>query len=147
MNRSNTTPRPSPPISRHAALGDVGGPARRDYLADIVSRPVACGSGPRGRFERWLAIDIAGRRQGVPRAAVVVAPVLLLAALLAVSVASIGSDRSQPERQTGLPTTSGAWERVVSRPDGHRQGRSVAVRPQGLLAVVVEMNQPPRSLD
>ena len=124
--------------SAHAALGDVGGPARRDYLADIVEQAGRVRQRPAWTFlERWLAIDIAGRRQGVPRAAVVVAPVLLLAALLAVSVASIGSHRSQPERQTGLPTMSGAWERVViETPTVTGRVASVAVRPQGLLAVV-----------
>ena len=133
MSRSDTTPRTLSADRLSAALDEVGGQARPDYLPDIVAQAGRTRQRPAWTFlERWLPMDIAVRRQGVPRAAVLFAPVLLLAALLAVGVASIGSQRSQPERQTGLPTTSGAWERVVDRdPDGHRQGRLSSGPPTG----------------
>jgi hypothetical protein len=38
MNRSNISPRPFSTDQLHAALGDVGGPARPDYLSDIVAQ-------------------------------------------------------------------------------------------------------------
>ena len=138
MNRSNTTPRAFSADQLHAALGDVGGPARPDYLPTSSSRPVACGSGPRGRFSRaWLPMDIAVRRQGVPRAAVLFAVLSLLVALLTAGLVYVGSQRTQPERPLGLPTTPDAWERVaIETPSVTGRVASLAVSPRGLLAAV-----------
>ena len=138
MNRSNTSSRSFSTDQLRAALGDVGGPARPDYLPDIVEQAGRMRQRPAWTFlERWISMDSAVRRQGVPRAVVVFASVFLLVALLAVGVIYVGSQRTQPERPPGLPTTSGAWERVViETPTVTGRVASVAVRPQGLLAVV-----------
>ena len=139
MNRSNTSPRSFSTDQLHAALGDVGGPARPDYLPDIVAQAGRTRQRPAWTFpERWLPMDIAVRRQGVPRAAVVFAALFLLVALLAAGVVYIGSQRTQPVRPPGLPTTPGAWERgLIELPAGHPGSVvSLAVSPKGLLAVV-----------
>jgi hypothetical protein len=141
MNRSNTSPRSFSTDQLHAALGDVGGPARPDYLPDIVAQAGRIRQRPAWTFpERWLPMDIAVRRQGVPRAAVVFAALFLLVALFAAGVVYIGSQRTQPERPPGLPTTPGAWERVlIELPSGHPGSVvSLGASPHGLLAVVGE---------
>ena len=87
MKRSNTTPRSFSTERLQAALGDVGGPARPDYLPAIVARAGHIRQRPAWTFlGGWLSVDPAGRRQGVARAAVVFASVLLLVALLAAGV-------------------------------------------------------------
>ena len=138
MNRSNTTPRSFSSDQLHTALGDVVGPAQPDYLTDIVAQAGRMRQRPAWTFlERWLPWDIAVPRQGVPRAAVLFAVMSLLVALLAASVAYIGSQRIHTERTPGLPTTSGDWERVViETPSVTGRVASIAVGPQGLLAVV-----------
>ena len=94
MNRSNISPRPFSTDQLHAALGDVGGPARPDYLSDIVAQAGRMRQRPAWTFlERWLSVDIAVRRQGVPRAAVVFAALFLLVALLVAGVVYVGSQR------------------------------------------------------
>ena len=135
MKRSNTTPRSFSTERLQAALGDVGGPARPDYLPAIVARAGHIRQRPAWTFlGGWLSVDPAGRRQGVARAAVVFASVLLLVALLAAGVVYIGS---QPERSLHLPATSGDWERVViETPSLTGRVASMAVGPSGLLAVV-----------
>lgn len=96
MNRSNTTPRSFSIDQLHAALGDVGGPARPDYLSDIVAEASRMRQRPGWTFpERWLSTDVAVRRQGVPRTAVLSAALVLLALLAAAGV-YIGSQLTRP---------------------------------------------------
>lgn len=135
MNRSNSTPRSFSTDQLHAALGDVGGSARPDYLPDIVQRAGHIRQRPAWTFlGGWRSVDPGGRRRGVPRAAVVFASVLLLVTLLAAGVVYIGS---QPERPLRLPTKSGDWERVViETPWLTGRVASMAVGPSGLLAAV-----------
>lgn len=82
-------------------------------------------------------MDIAVRRQSVPRTAVVFAALSLLVALFAAGVVYIGSQLIQPERPPRLPATPGAWERVpIETPSVTGRVASIAVSPRGLLAVV-----------
>jgi Tol biopolymer transport system component len=99
MNGLNTSPRTFSTDQLRAALGDVGGPARPDYLTDIVAQAGRMRQRPAWTFlERWLPLDIAVRRHGIPRAAVVFAALFLLVALLVAGVVYIGLQRTQPER-------------------------------------------------
>ena len=134
MNRSNTPPHAFSTDQLHAALGDVGGPARPDYLTDIVAQAGRIRQRPAWTFlERWLAVDIAVRRQGVPRAAVLFAVVLLLVAVVVEGVVYVGSQT----KPAPLPSTPKAWERVViETPSVTGRVASIAVSPRGLLAVV-----------
>ncbi len=138
MNRSNTTPRAFSTDQLHAALGEVGGPARPDYLPDIVAQAGRIRQRPAWTFlGGWLPMDIALRRQGVPRAAVLFAVLSLLVALLTAGLVYVGSQRTQPERPLGLPTTPDAWERVaIETPSVTGRVASLAVSPRGLLAAV-----------
>jgi Tol biopolymer transport system component len=114
MNRSNTSSRSFSTDQLRAALGDVGGPARPDYLPDIVEQAGRMRQRPAWTFlERWISMDSAVRREGVPRAVVVFASVFLLVALLAVGVIYVGSQRTQPERPPGLPL--GIFEPAAGR--------------------------------
>ena len=134
MNPSNADPRTFSADQLRAALVDVGGPARPDYLPDIVAEAGQIRQRPASTFlERWLPLDIAVRRQGVPRAAVVFAVMLLLVALLVEGVVYVGS-QTKPAL---LPSTSNAWERdVIETPSVTGRVASIAVSPRGLLAVV-----------
>ena len=79
-----------------AALSDVGGPARPDYLSDIVAQAGRTRQRPKWTFpERWLPIDIAVRHRGDPRTAVLIATLVLLALFAAASI-YIGSQRTRP---------------------------------------------------
>ena len=134
MNRPHTTPRSFSTDQLHAALGDVAGPARPDYLPDIVAQAGRIRQRPAWTFlERWLPLDIAVRRQGVPRAAVLFAVLSLLVALLAAGGLYVGSQT----KPAPLPSTPNAWERVVIKTRSVT-GRvaSLAVSPRGLLAAV-----------
>jgi hypothetical protein len=144
MNRSYTTPRSFSADQLRAAFGDVAGPSRPDYLTDIVAQAGRMRQRPAWTFlERWLSMDIAVRRQGVPRAAVLFAWVFLLVALLAAGVLYIGSQLNQPERSLRLPATPGAWERVlIETPSGIGSVVSLAASPRGLLAVIGEGGTP-----
>ena len=135
MNRSNTSPRSFSTDQLRAALGDVGGPARPEYLPGIVARAGHIRQRPAWTFlGGLLSVDPAGRRQGVPRAAVLLAVLSLLVALLVAGLVYVGSQRERPLR---LPTTSGDWERVViETPSLTGRVASIAVGPRGLLAVV-----------
>lgn len=92
MKRSDTKPRSFSADQLRAALGEVGGPARPDYLPDIVAQAGRVRQRSAWTFlERWLSMDIVMRRQGVPRAAVMFAALAMLVALVAAGVAYIGS--------------------------------------------------------
>jgi hypothetical protein len=138
MNRSSTSPRSFSTDQLRAALGDVGGPARPDYLPDIVEQASRLRQRPTWTLlETWFSMDITGRRQGVPRAAVLFGVLAALVALLAAGAVYIGAQQTQPERPLGLPTTPDAWERVViDTPSGAGAVVSLAASPHGLLAVV-----------
>lgn len=139
MNRSNSTARSLSVDQLHAALGDVGGPTRPDYLTAILAQAGRTRQRPAWTFlGGWLSLDPAGRRQGVPRAAVLFAVLSLLVALLVAGLVYVGSQRTQPERRLGLPTTPDAWQRVVI--DASNEGRveAVAAGTRGLLAAVGE---------
>ena len=137
MNRSETKHRPFSTERLHAALGEIGGAARPDYVPEIVAQAGRIRQRPAWIFpETWLGMDIAARRHGVPRAAVLVAALLLLVALLP-AVVSIGSHLVHLDRPPGLPTTPGAWERLqIQTPFGTGRVASLAVSPHGLLAAV-----------
>ena len=138
MNRSSATPRAFSADQLHAALGDVGGPARPDYLTDIVEQAGRVRQRPAWTLlESRFPLDIASRRQGVPRAVVLFAVLSLLVALLTAGLVYVGSQRTQPERPLGLPTTPDAWERVaIETPSVTGRVASLAVSPRGLLAAV-----------
>jgi hypothetical protein len=140
MTRSNGSLRSFSTDQLHAALGNAGGPARPDYLTDIVAQAGRMRQRPAWTFlERWLPMDIAVRREGVPRAAVVFAALFLLLALLAAGVVYISSRQTQPDRLLRLPTTPDAWQRVViGTPSVTGSVVSLAGSPNGLLAVVGE---------
>jgi hypothetical protein len=138
MNRSNTSHRSFSTEQFRATLDDIGGPARPDYLPDIVAQAGRMRQRPAWTFlERWLSVDIAVRRQVVPRAAVLFTVLSLLVTLLAAGVVYIGSQLIQPERPPGLPTIPGAWQRVlIETPSVTGRVASIAVSPRGLLAAV-----------
>jgi Tol biopolymer transport system component len=97
MNRSNASSRSFSTDQLRATLVDVGGPARPDYLPDIVAQAGRMRQRPAWTLlASWLSIDTAARRQGIRRAAVF-APLFLLVALLAAGVAFIGSQDVKPE--------------------------------------------------
>ena len=113
MNRSNTSPRSFSADQLRAALGDVGGPARPDYLPDIVAQAGRTRQRPAWTFlERWLSVDIAAPNRGVPRAVVVVSALALLVTLLA-GIIYVGSLRLQPERPPVL--SLGIFEPAAGR--------------------------------
>ena len=110
MNRSTTTPRSFSPSQLHAALGDVGGPARPDYLNDIVAEAGRMRQRPGWTFPaRWISMDIAVRRHGGVRTAVLLATLVLLA-ILAVAGVYVGSRLTRP-------VNHGIFEPVAGRID------------------------------
>ena len=87
MSHSDTTPRALTADRLNAAFNEVGGQARPDYLPDIVAQAGRTRQRPAWTFlERWLPMDIAVRRQGVPRT-------VLVFAVLALLVDPAGRDR------------------------------------------------------
>jgi hypothetical protein len=134
MNRSDTTPRSFSTEQLHVALGDLVGPARPDYLSDIVAQAGRIRQRPAWTFpERWLSLDIAVRRQGVPRVAVLFAVLSLLVALLAAGVVFVGSQT----KPVPLPSALNAWSRIrIETPSITGRVASLGVGPRGLLAVV-----------
>lgn len=114
MNRSNGTSRSLSVDQLRAALGDVGGQVRPDYLTDIVAQAGRMRQRPAWTFlDRWLPMDIAARRRGVPRAAVLFAAVSLLVALFAAAV-YVGSQMNQSERSPRLGIFAPVAGRIVS---------------------------------
>ena len=92
MSHSDTTPRTFTADRLSAAFNEAGGQARPDYLPDIVAQAGRTRQRPAWTFlERWLPMDIAVRRQGVPRAVLVFAVLALLLTLLVATVAFIGT--------------------------------------------------------
>ena len=126
MNRSNTPPRALSTDQLPAALGEVGGPARPDYLADIVAQAGRMRQRPAWTFlERWLPMTIALRPAAVPRA--YVAFLVLLAALLALMAASLllaGASPTVPVApivQNGLIAFNANGDIDVANSDGSGQ--------------------------
>ncbi len=122
MTHSDTTPRTLTADRLDAAFNEVGGQARPDYLPDIVAQAGRTRQRPAWTFlERWLPMDIAVRRQGVPRAVLVFAVLALLMTLLVATVAFIGTRPSQPPlaaATNGLLAFASGGDIVVVEPDG-----------------------------
>ena len=122
MSHSDTTPRTLTADRLGAAFNEVGGQARPDYLPDIVAQAGRTRQRPAWTFlERWLPMDIAVRRQGVPRAVLVFAVLALLMTLLVATVAFIGTRPSQPPlaaATNGLIAFASGGDIVVVEPDG-----------------------------
>jgi TolB protein len=122
MSHSDTKPRIVTADRLSTALHEAGGQARPDYLPDIVAQAGRTRQRPAWTFlERWLPMDIAVRRQGVPRAVIVFAVLALLLALLVATVAFIGT---MPKRPALAAATNGSiaftsgTDIVVVNPDG-----------------------------
>jgi TolB protein len=97
MNLPDTTPRTLTADRMAAALDEVGDPGRPNYLPDIVAQAGRTRQRPAWTFlEKWLPMDIAVRRQGVPRAVLVFALLALLLALLLAMAAFVGVGRTRP---------------------------------------------------
>ena len=125
MSHSDTTPRTLTADRLGAAFNEVGGQARPDYLPDIVAQAGRTRQRPAWTFlERWLPMDIAVRRQGVPRAVLVFAVLALLIVLLAATVAFIGTRSSQP------PITA-ATNGLIAFANGAGGGDIIVVEPDG----------------
>jgi hypothetical protein len=122
MNPSDATPRTLTTERLTIALDEVGGPARPGYLPDIVAQASRTRQRPAWTFlERWLPMDIAARRQGVPRAMLVLAALALLLALLVASVLFIGARPTRPAlagATNGLIAFASGTDIVVVEPDG-----------------------------
>ena len=122
MSHPDTQPRSLSADRLGAAFNEIGGQARPDYLPDIVAQAGRTRQRPAWTFlERWLPMDIAVRRQGVPRAVLVFAVLALLIALLAATVAFIGTRPSQPPitaATNGLLAFNNGTDLVVVEPDG-----------------------------
>ncbi len=130
MNRSDPQLRSITADRLGAALHEVGGMARPDYLDDIVTRAQHTRQRPPWTFlERWLPMSVAVRREGIPRVAVLFALlVLLLVAAFATTVVLTGAPTRLP---TPFVVTNGeiafvAGNDIVEvQPDG--SGRRVLV--------------------
>jgi WD40-like Beta Propeller Repeat len=122
MSHSDTTPRTFTADRLDAAFNEVGGQARPDYLPDIVAQAGRTRQRPAWTFlERWLPMDIAVRRQGVPRAVLVFAVLALLITLLVATVVFIGARPSQPPlgaATNGLIAFGSGADINVVEPDG-----------------------------
>ena len=128
MSHSDTTPRTLTADRLSSAFNEVGGQARPDYLPDIVAQAGRTRQRPAWTFlERWLPMDIAVRRQGVPRAVLVFAVLALLITLLVATVAFIGT--------TAKPASPGGRDqrppclRERRRHHRRRAGRNRAAHP------------------
>jgi Tol biopolymer transport system component len=122
MSHSDTKPRIFTADRLSAALHEIGGPARPDYLPDIVAQASRTRQRPALTFlERWLPMDIAVRRQGVPRAVLVFAILALLVTLVMATVAFIGTRPAPPPltaATNGLLAVASGGDIVVVEPDG-----------------------------
>ena len=97
MSHSDATPRTFTADRLSAAFNEVGSQARPDYLPDIVAQAGRTRQRPAWTvLERWLPMDNAVRRQGVPRAVLVFAVLALLLTLLVATLAFVGSRPAQP---------------------------------------------------
>ena len=130
---SEPTPRSLSVDQLRAALGDVGGPVRPDYLTDIVAQAGRMRQRPGWTFlERWLPMDIAARRQGVPRAAVLFAAVSCSCALRRgrlrrLTTESVGTISSARDLRAGRG--SDRLRRLGCRPGSCRPERDVPPDP------------------
>ena len=133
MSHSETKPRIFTADRLSTALHEVGGQVRPDYLPDIVAQAGRTRQRPAWTFlERWLPMDIAVRRQGVPRAVLVFAVLGLLIALLVATVAFIGTRPSTPPitgATNGLLAFASGGDIVVVEPDG--TGRRTLIAQSG----------------
>jgi len=122
MSHLDTQPRSFSADRLGAAFNEVGGQARPDYLTDIVALAGRTRQRPAWTFlERWLPMDIAVRRQGVPRAVLVFAVLALLITLLVATVAFIGTRPTQPvlaAATNGQIAFSSGGDIIVVEPDG-----------------------------
>ena len=129
MTRPNQTPRAFSADQLHTALADVGGPARPDYLTDIVAQAGRVRQRPGWTFPgRWIPTDVAGRHQGGQRAAVLSATLVLLALLAALACTS-PHDRPRPWTSgSSSPSPAGSSTEARSASTGSRMasGRSPA---------------------
>lgn len=122
MTRQDTQSRSFTADRLGAAFNEIGGQARPDYLTDIVALAGRTRQRPAWTFlERWLPMDIAVRRQGVPRAVLVFAVLALLITLLVATVAFVGTRPSQPPlgaATNGLIAFASGGDIIVVEPDG-----------------------------
>jgi TolB protein len=122
MSHTDTTPRTFTADQLGSAFNEAGGQARPDYLPDIVAQAGRTRQRPAWTFlERWLPMDIAVRRQGVPRVVLVFAVLALLMTLLVATVAFIGTRPTQPPlaaATNGLIAFASGGDIVVVEPDG-----------------------------
>jgi Tol biopolymer transport system component len=123
MSHSDTTTRTLSVARLSAALHEVGGSAGPDYLTDILAQAAHTRQRPALTFlERWLPMDIAVRRQGVPRAVLVFAVLALLIALLVGTLAFIGTQPTRPAllgtAANGLVAFATRDQIVITEPDG-----------------------------
>ena len=121
MTQSDATPRTLTAERLTSALDEVGGQARPDYLTDIVVQAGRTRQRPAWTFlERWLPMDIAVRRQGVPRAVLALAILALLLTLLVATVAFIGTRPAPPPLMAtnGLLAFASGGDIVVVEPGG-----------------------------
>jgi dipeptidyl aminopeptidase/acylaminoacyl peptidase len=103
MNRSHPTPRSFSTAELRTALRGVVGPARPDYLSDIVAEAGRTRQRPAWTFlERWLPVDIGEQGLGVPRAAVVFMVLSLLVALLVAPAVYVGSQTKPAPVDLGI---------------------------------------------
>jgi Tol biopolymer transport system component len=137
MSHSDTTPRTFTADQLGAALNEVGGQARPDYLPDIVAQAGRTRQRPAWTFlERWLPMDIAARRQGVPRTVLVFAVLALLLSLLVATLAFIGTRPARPalaSATNGLMAFITDGDVVVVGSDG--TGRRAVARGAGAYGV------------
>lgn len=131
MNRPESPYRTFSADRLTAALDEVGGSARPDYLNDIVAQASRTRQRPAWTFlERWLPMTIALRpAAAVPRAVVFMALLAALLAFLLVSYLLAGASPSLPTGpiiQNGLIAFDSSGGIAVAEPDGSAQRILVA---------------------
>ena len=103
-------------------LSDLAGTGAPDYRDDILRQVARTRQRPAWTFlERWLPMDIAVRRQGVPRAVLVFAVLALLITLLVATVAFVGTRPTRPvlaAATNGQIAFSSGGDIIVVEPDG-----------------------------
>src|SRR6478609_3280625 len=131
MNRSGPHLRSVTADRFGAALSEVGGAARPNYLDDIVTRAQHTRQRPTWTFpERWLPMSVAVRREGIPRDAILFALLLLLlvaAFATTIVLTGAGTRPTAPLVVTnGLVAINRGNDIVAVQPDG--SGRHVLLR-------------------
>ena len=116
-----------------AALREVGGSARPEYLDNIVAQAQDTRQRPAWTLaERWLPVDITARPAGLPRAAVFFALFLLTLALVAATAFFAGTLRAPAtplDATNGLIAYVSGTDIVAVQPDG--TGRHTLVEGAG----------------